>query len=121
MSFTFCTSEAIITEAGSGVSNTAITSGAIVAQASDNAEAYICAATKYDWIKNYSSVSSSTSYAVNLLASACTKIAGNELRKYNLTGFGSRIYVEDMINVDYDFAGRAIEQLQKLKMPKDNL
>jgi hypothetical protein len=116
MSFTLCTSEAIITKAGKNASSTAITSSAILQQFSNEAESFICMATRYDWVGNYSAI---VSYAKYILGDAASCIAGNQIMNYDPSGYTGRGEYEDMININYDKAGRIIEYLKKYKFPED--
>jgi len=120
MSFTLCTSGAIVIKAGAQVNSDAATSGAILAQYCDEAEAYICGALRNDVIKNYSTISKSTSYAVSLLSDAASSIAATSLVSYEMTGYGGRSFAEDLINILYDRAGRIIPFLKELIKPEDN-
>ena len=56
MSFTLCTSGAIVTRAGADANSTATSSGAILAQFSDEAEGFINTYTNVDWVTDYANV-----------------------------------------------------------------
>lgn len=56
MSFTLCTSAAIIARAGDGASPSVVASGALLALFCDEAEANLAAETIRDWVTVYSSV-----------------------------------------------------------------
>jgi len=113
MSFLFCTSGAIVIKAGRYPSDTAAASAAILQQFSDDAEGYINAITRYDWIANYSSVSTNFK---QVLADAASCLAGAYIIAYDMSGYTSRGEAESMINILYDRAAKAIEALRDEKL-----
>lgn len=121
MAFTLCTSNAIVIQAGEYIAD-AVAEGedTILTQFSEDAEAYVCEATRYDWIKNQSIIGALSSYAAYALSSAVSCIAANKAVKYDQAGWPSRIMAENVININYDEAGRAISYLKELKKPEDN-
>jgi len=110
MSFTLCTSGAIVIRAGHGVSSDASTSGAILEQFSDEAEGYINTATRFDWTADYSNVSTNFK---PVLATASSCLAAVDLISYDMTDYNTRGEAESMINILYDRAQKAIDILEK--------
>ena len=118
MSFTLCTSGAIVIKAGKYVDSTASTSGTILAQFSDEAEAAVNSATKHDWITNWASENSQFKTAAGD-AAAC--LAAISLASYNPGGYTSRGEYEDLVNVLYDRANYQIQILKNIKSPDKNI
>jgi len=116
MSFTFCSSEAIVTAAGDNVNSIAAASYAVLSQYSNDAEGTICMATRYDWITNYPSESS---YAKLTLANAASAYGGIKLINYNMAGIG-RVEAESRINVLYDAFLYCVKILKAYKKPEDS-
>ena len=116
MSFTLCSSYAIVINAGSNINSDAAASAAILELFSNEAEGYICSATRYDWITNYSSYSG---YILNNLADCAACIAATKLIGYDMDSVG-RASAGDRINILYDRAGRCIDFLKAIKKPEDN-
>jgi hypothetical protein len=117
MSFTFCTSGAIVYKAGLNVNANASTSGAILSQFSDEAEADICTATRTDFIANYANVP--TNFKPTL-ADAAACLAAISLIAYDMSGYSGRGEAEDLINVLYDRSNYCISILKNIKMPDKN-
>ena len=115
MSFTLCSSAAIVIKAGANASSTAKASGAILQQFSDEAEDFINAATRYDWVTNWGSASGSL--VANAVADATACIAATSLIAYDMSAYKS--INENLINVLYDRAGRVIEYLKAYKKPEE--
>ena len=109
MSFTLCTSGAIVIAAGANVNSSAATSGAILQQFSDEAEGEICENARYDAVANYTGL---TSAGKLFLGQLCSNIAGMNLIKYDMSGYTGRGEAEDMINVLYDTKIKGLKLLQ---------
>ena len=109
MSFTFCTSQAIIIKAGANVSTTASTSGAILEQYSDHAEAQINLVSHYDYITNYASLSANYK---GVLAQVASDLAAIYLISYDMSGYTNRGYAEDTINILNNAAIRGLSLLK---------
>jgi len=112
MSFTLCTSGAIVTKAGANVSSTAAASAAILEQFCDEAEGRICAETRYDWVANIGSIGTNFKPA---LADACSSLAAVKLIAYDMSGYTGRGEAEDMININFDLAQKALKFLTEDK------
>jgi len=113
MSFTLCISGAIVSHAGRWVNSDASISGVLLSQFSDEAEGFICANTKYDWITNYALVPASYK---PVLAAASSNLAAIDLIKWDTSGYPDRGTAEDLINVCHDKASRAITFLKDNKV-----
>lgn len=113
MSFTLCTSGAIVMKAGVYVNQTAAVSGAILQQFSDDAEGFINAMTRYDWVANYNAIS--TNFKPTL-SDAASCFAASYLIAYDMSGYTSRGEAESIINVLYDRGMKAIKVLADSKL-----
>lgn len=110
MSFTLCTSAAIVTRAGAHVDSTASTSAAILEQFSNEAEGFIVTATRYDWVANYSSVGANFKPMLSTVASC---LAAADLIAYKMDDYTTRGEAESTINVLNDRAVKALNILEK--------
>lgn len=113
MSFTLCTSGAIVIRAGANADATASTSAALLEQFSNEAEGFINTQTKYDWVANYASVGANFK---PILAEACAAWAGKKLIAYDMSGYTGRGYAESMINILHDETMRDIAQIKEDKI-----
>lgn len=113
MSFTLCTSGAIVLKAGVYVNQSAAVSGAVLEQFSNDAEGFINGTTRYDWVNNYSSISTNFK---PLLSDAASCLAASYLIAYDMSGYTSRGEAESIINVLYDRAMKAIKVLVDSKL-----
>jgi len=118
MSFIFCTSGAIVQKAGVNTNANLSASAAILQQLSDDAEALICMATRYDWVTNYNSASS---YAKLILAKIASSEAAKHLIADDMSGYTGRGEAEDMINVLHDDVITGIQLLKNYKRPVDEV
>ena len=120
MSFTLCTSGAIVVKAGANVSTTASTSGAILEQYSNEAEGRLCAETRYDWIANYSRIKANFK---PILDDATSAYAAALLIAYDQDGYIGTSGT-DLINVNMDRFQKIVKFLQidenKTAMGADN-
>lgn len=110
MSWTLSTSEAMLDKAGTNRSIAC--SGAILARFSDEAEGAICSETAYDWVANYASVSANFKPILSQAVAACS---GNEIIKYDMSGYTSRAEAQTMLDVNIDTYKRCIETLKEAK------
>ena len=99
MSFTLCTSQAIVNAAGANVSSSASVSEGILIPLSDEAEGRLNAETRYDWVANLSKIGTNFK---SVLADATANYAGAKLVDYDKSGYTNRGYAEDTINVNMD-------------------
>ncbi len=96
MAWTFCTSGAAIRKAGAGANTTVTTSGAILKEFSDQAEASINAETRRDWISEYSSIETNFKGA---LSTAASSFIGMMIINYDMAGYTSRSEAQTMLDV----------------------
>ena len=113
MSFTLCTSDAIVQKAGANVNSLARASGGLLQQFCDEAEGFVCASTRIDWVSQYASVPASFK---PILADAVSSQAAIPLISFNMSGYTNRGEAEDMININHDKAVRAIGVLSEDKV-----
>lgn len=112
MSFTLCTSQAIVRKAGANVNSTAAVSSALLAEICDQAESQVCEAVDYDLITNYASL------AANLkptIAKAVASIAAQDLIAYDPTGYlnSENQLILDVLNNDYEKIIGSLKNRQK--------
>jgi hypothetical protein len=109
MSFTLCTSGAIKLKAGANASTTITDSNSNLASFCDEAEAFIMSATRYDWVANYSSVSTN---AKQFLSEVCSSHAGMQVVSYDISKYKSKAEAQTILNVLSDKVQRGIELLK---------
>ena len=80
---------------------------------SDDAEGFINAVTRYDWVANSAAIS--TNFKPTL-ALAASNLAAADLIAYDMSGYPSRAAAESQINLLYDRAVRLIEALKDEKV-----
>lgn len=97
MSFTVCSSYAIVRKAGVSVNSSLAASLAFLAQISDEAEALINATARIDLIANYSSLNSTTR---NILGAIASSWGGNQLIMADMSGYTSRYEAQTMLDVN---------------------
>ena len=112
MSFSLCTSDAIVFKAGLDVNSGLKTSDAILELVSDEAEGFINAVTRYDWVTNHSKIGGQFSGA---LAAACSAWAARALVDYDKSGYLSKATADSKINLLHDEAVRIIAKINEDK------
>ena len=112
MSFTLCTSGAIVAHAGLNVNSSASTSAALLEQYSEDAEGFFVGETRRDWVDSFADV------PINIkpdIANAVARLAAIDLIKFDMGGYTGRGEAEDLINVNHDNASRTIRKLTDFK------
>lgn len=110
MSFNLTSSGAIIWKAGANASSTAIASGALLAKFCDWAEAYVCVASKYDWIANWASLPDAN---IKLIVDEATAtLAGMLIKEYDMSGFTNQSEAQVMLNVDWGRVDKIIDLIK---------
>ena len=109
MSFTLCTSGAIVQKAGLNVNSTAAASGALLSAFCDQAEGLICAETRWDFVGNYTSVNTQVKLA---LQDCCSSLAAIKLINYDMSGYTSRTEAQTMLDVLKDNAQTTLSNLK---------
>lgn len=99
MAWTFCTSAAAITKAGKKVNTYIKASGALLSEFSNQSEATINKAAKYDYIANYATIGSNF---VNMLSEVASSMIANKMIMYDMSGYTSRFEAVTMLNVNHD-------------------
>ena len=112
MSFTFCTSSAIIVKAGANASSTAIASAAILETFSDSAESTINVATRKNWNTAFATLDVDVK---SILEETAASLAGSNIITYDMSGYTSRGEAESMITVLRDNYMRNIQLLKEIK------
>lgn len=121
MSYTYCSSAAIITRAGAKVNSTIALSDSVISQFCDNAEAFINSATRYDWTAASATITASYPHFKPILSDAISSLAAIDMITYDPSGYSSISESENIINVLYDRVGRCIEFLKVIKKPEVNI
>ena len=96
MSFTLCTSGAIIFKAGANASSAATTSGAMLADFCDEAEGQFCFRTRFDWVANWADVGANFKPAI---ADAVSDLAAMKVMNYDMSGYTSRQEAGTMLDI----------------------
>ncbi len=86
MSFTLCTSGAVLADKGAGASS-ATTSGALLTSWSDLAEGRICAECHSDFITNWAAIPTSIQLAIS---DVCSAMIAMKAVKYDVRGYLTR-------------------------------
>lgn len=110
MSFTLCTSGAIILKSGLNANATAIASSAILGAFCDEAESEICALTRYDWVANIGSVNTNFK---PILAAATSALAALKVIGYDPSGYTSRFEAQFMADILTDDYTRNLKALKE--------
>ena len=112
MSFTLCTSEAIVAKAGANVNATAAVSGSLLEQFSEVAEGWLAAQTRVDWVANYAKVPTTLQ---PVLAEPVAAWAAKKLIAYNKLGYLTG-EANDLENINHDEALKAAKELSDDKV-----
>jgi hypothetical protein len=109
MSYTLCTSEAIIRKAGANANSTAIASAALLADFADKAEGQLCMKTRKDWVSSYAV----TTNFRPALADAVSDLAAMKVINYDMSGYTSRLEAQTMLDVLKDNSDKIIADLKE--------
>ena len=74
-------------------------SGARMAEFIDQAQAFVCAAGRYDFLTNWSTISGNS--AIKILTDAVACLAALDVIKYDMSGFTSRTEAQTMLDVNW--------------------
>lgn len=96
MTWTLCTSGAIIVKAGANANSTAVASSAILAQFQEQAEAIICTNSNFNWVDKYSSLNDDVK---GILQDATSNLAAMYLVSYDMSGYTSRGEATNIIDL----------------------
>lgn len=114
MSFTICTSEAIVRKAGYWVNSTAAASNALLIQLSDEAEDHLNCIARYDIVSNYSTL---TTNAKKICQQFVSDYAGLNLIAYDSSGFPTQIQAQTAM----DFLRDRTEQVKAMLSDNRNV
>jgi hypothetical protein len=112
MSFTLFTSGSCVRKAGLNANSTIVVSGSAIQDWSDQAEGYIVAVTRRDWVDSYTSVDTHIKEILRQVGSA---IVSKEIISYDMSGFTSRAEAQTMLDVQDDTVQRGIAILKDFK------
>lgn len=112
MSFTFCSSYAIIRKAGLNANVNIIASSQALAEWCDMAEGEICMETRRDWLTNYSSLASPIKTA---LGEAASNFAAMHVIDYDPSGYSSLSEASTLLDVLLDKYKTALNTLKDFK------
>jgi hypothetical protein len=113
---TLCISGACLVKAGANVStyfSTGATAEARIGPLINQAECYINALTKYNWIDAYSGLDADRKLLLELLASNLTAIY---MIQYDMSSYSSRSEAETMIDVLYSMLQQGLKRLEEEKI-----
>ena len=110
MAYSMCTSEAIINKAGKYKSLAA--SGAIVEQASEEAEGFINGATRFNWNAASAAI---TADCIGILKRTCSALGAMNLITYDMSGYTNQLEAQTMLDVLRDQANAGIQFLKEIK------
>jgi len=108
MAATLCSENDVIMKQGSGVS----ASGANTTHITDwieQAEGYVCARSRYDYVTNYASLSTNCK---EILKVAVSNLAAMWSIQFDMSGYASRVEAETMLDVLRDGFVKAMESLE---------
>lgn len=109
MSWTFTTSGSAVVNAGVGANTTIAASGSALLRWSDKAEAYICVATRKDWLTDYNNLSAMHKL---FLADITDDFIAREIVKYDKTYYQAETEQQTILDVLTDKITKAIEILR---------
>jgi hypothetical protein len=112
MAFTLCSSQAIIRKAGKGANTTIIASGAALQDWSEQADGFICTASRNNWVDTYATANADVK---GVLTEAASNLAAIYVVNYDMASYASRIEAEDSVNILRDAALRGISVLRDKK------
>lgn len=109
MSFTLCTSGAAVYKAGANADPNATSSGAILAEWSDEVEGTICTITRRDWVTDWTSLEANYKPILSDLAS---DLIAMKIINYNMEGYTGLNEASTMLDVLRDNANRNLDILK---------
>lgn len=113
MTFTFCSSGAIVRKAGANANSTICTSGAALLEWCGQAESFINASTRTNWTDVYSTLNDDTK---KVLEEAASSHAAMYAIQYDMSGYSSLAEATTMLDVLEDKRDSCI----KLLLQKEN-
>ncbi len=113
MSWTLSTSAACIVKAGLNANSTIVASAAVLTKWSDQAEGFIVATTRKDWVADYGSVITN---AKPILDDVTSSIVAMDIINYDMAGYTSRLESQTMLDVLSDGITRGLKYLEERKV-----
>lgn len=112
MTFTLCSSLAIIRKAGSNASSAAIASTALLLDYCTQSEGKFCALTRFDWVANYSTVATEIKEAV---ADAVSSDAAIKVLGYDPSGYSKLLEAQTIMDMNKDIFDNIVTKLREDK------
>jgi len=106
MTTTLCASSAIVLKAGV---NATVLPDASYTTLINEAEGFVCASSRYDWVANYASVST---IGKTILEDATSARAAIVAINYDMSGFSNRQEAQVMLDVNYSLLVDCINLLR---------
>ena len=111
MSFTLATQLQCSYKAGAHANATLLADATIMGTFCDQAEGYIVAATRRNWVSGYASITNAQ--VKELLRNVCTSLVAMYCIVYNMSGFPSRRAAETALDLHNDIVYKGIEILKQ--------
>lgn len=111
MAWTLCTSSAAVIKAGANVNADIQISGTHLEQWSNEAEGWIVAESRRNWVTKFSTLDTSIK---NVLSDVCSSRIAKQMMSYDPSGYISR-NVTLMINVQDDVVTKGLKFLKDFK------
>ena len=112
MTWTFCSSEAMIRKAGVNANSDIVASGAFLAEVSDQVEAAINMESRKDWITDYTSIGANYQKALAIIAAS---LGGNLIVNYDTSGYTNSAEYQTILDVNSDNARKYMKLLAETK------
>lgn len=110
MTYTLSTSGAAVRKAGYGVNSTIAVSGAALDNWNAQDEARVNFLTNYDWVGNYSGLSSNF---VSILDDTVSSMTAIKLISYDTKGYNSADEWTTLLDINYDIVTRNLKTLSE--------
>jgi len=111
MSWTLCTSGAAIAKAGANVNTGLSTSGALLAEWSEQAEGRIESETRRSWVANHTGLPTGIK---GLLSDVCSSLIAMNMISFDNTGYLTR-EADTLLNVNDEKANKGLNILKDFK------
>lgn len=108
---TLCTNGNVELKSGANANSTADAEAATNVFIKE-AEGFICAQARYDFVTNYASIST---IGKEFLRDICSSLAALKVINYDMSGFTSRTEAQTMLDINYTIAQEGINLLRDEK------
>lgn len=112
MAWTLCTSSAAVIKAGANVNADIQISGAHLEQWSNEAEGWIVAETRRNWVTKFSTLDIAIK---NVLSDVCSSRIAKQMINYDMSGYTSRAEATLMQNIQDDVVTKGLKFLEDFK------